>query len=320
MKKLLMPFIIGLCSCTSERSDLQTVNEDARIVKVGIIEMNADVPESRWVYDEFNKFGWKSNDVLGIFPYPKGSQLEFPIDIEEGVTTETAVFDGGGWAFKGGYTYSAYTPYNLLSTKGDKIQFSYANQFRRMIGSSFDLRESMLKVSAPSTVKNGTLYFGLCNVESFLQINLRNLPPENTYTSLTLYAEGNVIPQVKEYDLFSTKIDGKTVTITDKVLSYDNHLTIDLMNVKPVDNNILIWMAFPAIGTAYGTLTAVVKDIDGNLYVGEVLDKDGENSFEYSIDRNTRIGANVISYTSTNSVTGSIENWEIGEVIMGSAN
>ena len=318
MKKLLMLLVIGLCSCTNERSDMQNTEEDAKLVEVGIIEMNVDSPESRWVYDEKNNFGWKSNDVLGIFPYPKGSQLEFPIDIEEGVTTETAIFDGGGWAFKGGYTYSAYTPYNLLSTKGDKIQFSYANQYRKMNGGSFDLSENMLKVSAPSTVTNSTLYFGMCNIESFLRINLRNLPPENTYTSLTLYADGDVIPQVKEYDLFSTKIENSKVTITDKVLSYDNHLKIDLMNVKPVDDNILVWMAFPAIGTAYGSLKAVVKDTDGNIYVGDVLDKNND-PFKKSIDRNTRIGAN-ISFTLSDGVQAGIEDWEIGEEILGSAN
>jgi hypothetical protein len=62
----------------------------------------------------------------------------------------------------------------------------------------------------------------------------------------------------------------------------------------------------------------VVKDTDGNIYVGDVLDKNND-PFKKSIDRNTRIGAN-ISFTLSDGVSAGIEDWEIGEEILGSAN
>lgn len=287
MKKLLMPLVVGLCACTSEYSDMQSVNGDAKTVTVSVIDMNVDSPESRWVYDESNKFGWKSDDVLGIFPVGKGSQLEFPIEINEGETKETAEFNGGGWAFKGGYSYAAYSPYNLLSTRGNKIPFSYANQCRKMDGNSFDLRENMLKVAAPSTVENAKISFAFGNIEAFLRIELYDLPADKNYKSLTLYANGEVIPQNKEYDIFSMKVNGTTITIDDKVLDVDNHLKIDLMDAKPVGDMLLVWMAFPAIGTNYGSLKAVVKDSEGYVYVGDVVNKD-KTPFDKELKRNSR--------------------------------
>lgn len=319
MKKFLMPLIIGMCSCTSEHSELSAIEEDAKIVKVGVADMAVDSPESRWVYDENNKFLWQSNDVLGIFPVGKGSQLEFPVDLKEGESSETVMFDGGGWGFKGGYSYTAYSPYNLLSTKGDRIKFSYAKQSRKMIGNSFDLRESMFKVTPPTSVVNGSIFFLLYNTEAFLRMELYGLPENKTYKSLSLYAENEVIPQEKEYDIFSMTAEGTSVKITDKVLSVGNHLTMDLMNATlDSDGKILLWMAVPAIGTAYGSFKVVVKDSEGFIYVGDLLAKD-QTPFVKSLTRNSRTTVRVDKFEQSDGFTGGIEDWQKGEEIAGVA-
>ena len=53
------------------------------------------------------KFLWAENDTVGIFPN-SGSQAEFIM--AEGASTQTATFNGGGWALKHSATYSAYYP------------------------------------------------------------------------------------------------------------------------------------------------------------------------------------------------------------------
>jgi hypothetical protein len=99
-----------------------------------------------------------------------------------------------------------------------------------------------------------------------------------------------------------------------------DNLKIDLQNATPVENMIRVWMGFPAIGNSYGSLTALVEDSEGNLYTGIVrTNATGFAQYRNEIKRNTKIGLRVY-LEPTNGVTGSIENWEIGEVIMGSAN
>lgn len=324
MKKFIISLMIALCSCADEHTGLQEVDGDAKIVEISIAEMNSDIPDSRWVCDNRAQYWWKSNDILGIFPYLKGSQLEFPVALNDGETTQSVKFDGGGWAFKAGFTYSAYSPFNLLSNRGNKIPFTFTGQSRKMDGNDFDLRDNMLMVAPPTSVLNGIVQFKFYSIEAMLRIDLYDLPANKTYKSLTLYAESAVIPQEKVYNIFTMQVSDKTVTIEDNVLSYANNLKMDLQNAIPdADKNMIrVWMGFPAIGTAYGSLTALVEDLEGNLYTGKVLFNGGDYPpLDKEIKRNSQLGLRVNKFTPTNGVTGSIKNWEIdGEVITGSAN
>ncbi len=326
MKKYLMPLIIALCSCANENSEVQTIEEDAKVVKVSFAEMNDGDLNSRVIYDFGNKFWWRSNDVLGIFPMNnetkegKGSQLEFPVNLAEGTKAESAKFEGGGWAFKGGYSYAAYCPYYLMNTKGNKITFSYTKQQRKVDEDGYDVTENTLWVAPPSTVVSGAISFVFYPAEAFLRIVLSGLSADKTYKSLSLYAESEVIPQEKEYDIFSMEVNGTTVTINDKVLSTSNHLTIDLMNATPDSKgDMLVWMAIPAIGDTYGSFKAVLKDSEGFIYVANLLDKDGKGPFVKSIEKNTRTGARVMNFEQTDGFNGGIEDWIQGETILGSA-
>jgi hypothetical protein len=315
MKKYLLPVIIAMCSCTSEHAEVQTIEEDAKIVKVSFAEMNDGDLNSRIIYDLNNKFWWKSGDVLGIFPMNietkegKGSQLEFPINLVEGQKAESAKFEGGGWAFKGGYSYAAYCPYELMNTRGNKIEFSYTEQQRKVDEDGFDVTKNTLWIAPPSTVSNGAISFEFFPAEAFLRIELYGLPADKSYKSLTLYAESEVIPQKKEYDIFSMELEGKTFSISDKVLSVSNNLKIDLMNATlDNDNKILVWMAMPAIGDAYGSFKAVVKDSEGNLYIGKLLAKDS-TPFVKSITRNSRTTVRVNEFDLVDGFQGGIEDW-----------
>ncbi len=340
MKKFLMPLIIGLCSCSSENSDVQTVGENAKTVEISIADMNSDVLESRMSVTDRVKYLFQNNDRLGIFPItvsgydenkkpmwgtPKGSQVEFPIELPEGTTAETVLFDGGGWAFKAGYGYAAYYPYELLSNRGREIPFSFNGQLQKQDDNREHLSNKILMIAQPTMVENGAINFSLCNVESVMRLDLY-LPEGKTYKSVSLYAKESVIPQEKIYDIFSTKLikNGNLteVTINDNVVKYDNHLTIGLDNLTPNSENgrLRVWLTFPAVGDSYQSLTAVVKDSEGLLYVGDVLVNNSEAPlFTSTIDRNEYNLLKAYPQLS-DGVSGSIEDWEMGEEILGSAN
>jgi hypothetical protein len=104
-------------------------------------------------------------------------------------------------------------------------------------------------------------------------------------------------------------LEGKTFSISDKVLSVSNNLKIDLMNATlDNDNKILVWMAMPAIGDAYGSFKAVVKDSEGNLYIGKLLAKDS-TPFVKSITRNSRTTVRVNEFDLVDGFQGGIEDW-----------
>ena len=55
---------------------------------------------------------WAANDTVGVFPN-EGIQTCFPMI--SGVGTKNATFDGGGWALRSNYSYSAYYPFNFYN-------------------------------------------------------------------------------------------------------------------------------------------------------------------------------------------------------------
>ena len=71
-------------------------------------------------------FAWSSGDVMGVFPN-KGAQVDFPID-EKFVGTNSAEFDGGGWALKAGYKYAVYYPYSYNNTDKTALPMKYTGQ------------------------------------------------------------------------------------------------------------------------------------------------------------------------------------------------
>ena len=180
-------------------------------------------------------------------------------------------------------------------------------------------------IAQPTMVENGAINFSLCNVESIMRLDLY-LPEGKTYKSVSLYAKESVIPQEKIYDIFSTKLikNGNLteVTINDNVVKYANHLTIGLDNLTPNSENgrLRVWLTFPAVGDSYQSLTAVVKDSEGLLYVGDVLVNNSEAPlFTSTIDRNEYNLLKAYPVLS-DGVSAGIEDWEMGEEILGSAN
>ena len=278
MKKYLLPFVLGLCACTSEHSDIQI--KEADTIEIRIADMNTENVDSRLSVSDRAEFMFQNNDRLGIFPSKmesknfsqKGSQVEFPITVAEGDATKQVTFDGGGWAFKAGFSYAAYYPYYILNDKGTEIPFSFTEQCQNGNDNRDHLNENVMLVAGPTDVINGSINFLLYNIESIMRVDLY-LPGNKTYTSLSLYTRKSVIPQKKSYDILSASVSGEAMSVNENVLEVDNHLKIELQNISTVSDNekVRVWVTFPSVDLQGDSMVAVVKDSEGHIYTSDVL-------------------------------------------------
>lgn len=311
MKKILFLCLVGLCSCANNQDIAEISNDVVNDIEINILPLECDV-ESRLLLTTDYKRVWESNDTVGIFPN-KGGQVEFPI-AQENLGTTNAKFTGGGWGLKSGYTYSAYYPYNFYNRDATQIPFSYEGQVQNGSDTREHLSRFLLGVSQPSEVSNGALNFSMVHKAGIFTLTL-TLPAAKTYTSLQLYADSEIIPIKKTFNILSPN---------EKVEDYSNCLTFGLENITTTteNQNVVIWMAFPSMSQSTKTLKAIVKDNNGYVYVGDVTRLNAKNgSFDFYLDvvenKYYRLKASPVL---SDGVSAGIEDWEIGEEILGSAN
>ena len=314
MKKILYFFLMGLCSCSQNKEIIEVSEGVVESVNVSIVPIEYDVDSRLALSLNSNGFDylWEDNDTIGVFP-SKGGQVEFPITKESGVGTTFAKFNGGGWGLKGGYTYSAYYPYNFYNRDVLKIPFSYEGQVQDGSGSKKNLGRYLLSIAEPERVENGALNFKLMHVGCFFWLTL-TMPEAGTFTSLDIYADSEIIPVKKTYDILSGDL-------SETIVDCSNCLHVDLKNITTSSNGekVEIWVAFPTMSQSTKTLMALVTDSRGNKYKGEIVRSNG-NPFYLELGRNKGYQVKASPLLTNSGVTGCIENWEIGEVIMGSAN
>lgn len=138
-------FALSFSACSDEMMDNSTtpvdVGQEVKHVTVTLPDVvyssdDADTraeiikkPDPSDPTKEVFGFAWTSGDVLGVFPN-KGAQVDFPID-DAYVGTNSAEFDGGGWALKEGYTYAVYYPYDYYNRDKTAIPMSYMGQTQK---------------------------------------------------------------------------------------------------------------------------------------------------------------------------------------------
>lgn len=301
MKKYLFASLLGLCSCTDNQVMTENQDDDVKSVGVRIAEIEGEISSRMEVTDRM-EYLWELTDTLGIFP-SKGGQVEFPIT-EESVSNDRkyAFFTGGGWALKGGYSYSAYNPYNFYNRDATAIPFSYEGQVQTGTDNRKHLSAYTLLIAPPTTVQSGKIEFNLKNVGCLLRLDL-TLPAAKTYKTLKLFADSEIIPVKKSFNILSSDI-------SEKVISTSNHLTFGLKNITTTSANqqVRLWVSFPTMKQPSKTLKAVVTDSNGYVYVGDVLvSKDG-SAFYLDLARNSGKGVKA-SPILTDGFHGGIEDW-----------
>ena len=280
MKKILFGFLVVLSSCIGENADVDSVGQEIMQVSIDMKEIEQEGIESRLVPNMSNgKYLWEANDTLGIFPNV-GGQVEFPI-ASGYVGSSYAKFDGGGWALRSNHSYSAYYPFNFYNRNAKAIPVSYLGQVQDGDNSFAHMSNYLFLASAPMTAIGDALDFSLVHLGNMVELAL-TLPVAATYTSLDIYANSEIFPVNVTFNLHSSDLKQTN-------LKYANHLSLGLKNITTTTANqvVTVWMVFPVASDTAKTLTAVVTDINGRLYVADVYTSTG-NPATVNFNRNKK--------------------------------
>lgn len=277
-----IPFLLtSFYSCDQKDIVADSKSEEVEKVLVTIRQMEAEDIFSRLSANEnASTYLWELNDTVGIFP-SKGGQVEFPIE-GEAAGQSYANFDGGGWALRRGYTYSAYYPYNFYNRNIEAVPISY-------LGQVFDahykkderehLRNYLYFASVPTSTEGNSLVFNLNNVGNVLKLTL-TFPAPGTYTSITVYTDAPVIPVKKTINL-------KDGLLTQQVMELSDRLTIDLKNVTTTTANeeVVVYMSFPSVSQGTHPLKLVAYDSQGIAYPSDITKQNGDAAYaQFSVN------------------------------------
>ena len=184
-------------------------------------------------------FLWEAIDTVGIFPN-QGGQVFF--SMENGVGSNTASFDGGGWALKASSTYFSYYPLvGQFYLDPRFIPVSFEGQKQSNVSDPISRVHFYLSATG---VSNGTgaLTFNYSILNTILNVNCTL--PAGVYTGLTLTTEGNLFTTEGYFNLFSanpsivsTKKESSISLALDNIsLSQETVLPLYIM-LAPVDLN-----------------------------------------------------------------------------------
>lgn len=130
-------------------------------------------------------FLWSANDTVGIFPN-NGNQVAFAM--ENGVGTQTATFDGGGWGLKASAQYVAYYPYNFYNRDITKIPVNYVGQMQTGSSNTNHIGIFDYMVGSLTTPSNGTVEFDMQHLGCLIMLKA-DLGESVTLTKATLKCE-----------------------------------------------------------------------------------------------------------------------------------
>lgn len=216
-------------------------------------------------------FLWAAEDTVGIYP-STGSQVYFAMTAGEGASS--AVFDGGGWAFKPSSVYYSYYPFiGNIYLKRNHIPVSYLGQKQK--GNLTDhIGPYDFMYTDPSSAESGYVSFQYHHLNCIIRPRLVGLPA-GTYTKLAVTADSEVFPTHGYYDLMA---DTPAVIPT----QYTNQLVIDLEDFSvETGNEYMVYLMSAPITVKNMELTISVlnsqkkefqckKTPSANYFAGEI--------------------------------------------------
>ena len=178
--------MVLLISCSSDEV-VQDYGEAKRIVMSAQgFEFESDSRTAINITPQGGAFTWSANDTVGIFP-DRGGQVYFPM--VSGAGTNTAFFDGGGWALKPSSTYAAYYPFigNIYQDKR-AIPVDYSGQQQSGNASAAHLGGYDFLASRASSPSQGTVKFHFKHLGCLVELSF-NLPHKDELKSVTLSSD-----------------------------------------------------------------------------------------------------------------------------------
>lgn len=203
-------------------------------------------------------FIWEETDTVGIFPN-QGSQVFF--SMENGVGTNTASFDGGGWALKESSSYYSYFPLvGEFYLDPTSIPVSFKDQKQYNATSPISSARFYLAAAGISNGVGGlTFNFNILNVI----LNVNCTLPAGVYTSLTLSTENELFTEEGRYNLFAPT---PAIVSTKKTSS----ISLALDNISLTEETVLpLYIMLAPVNLNGVTITVTVTESTGRTYVCE---------------------------------------------------
>ena len=265
--------ILAACSQVNEfDAEQKTKLEEGKLVERVIFEVPAlrflgedgGTRASLSTGDDFIHFAWEESDTVGIYPN-QGAQVFF--SMAEGVGTNVATFDGGGWALRENSTYSCYYPFvgnmylhrDAIPVSFDNQEFSPANQEQADMPSYGDIR--FFLASEGTTSESGSLRFHFDILNTVIRIKACGLPA-GTYTKLSLTTEDSLFVKEGSFGLEERIITGKT---------YSNSLEVSLKNftlteASTEENPALVFLTSAPVDLSGKTVAVRIYSDDNSVY------------------------------------------------------
>ena len=260
--------MLAACSGLNELdSEKNVVPEEGELVERVIFE----VPELRYLGEDGETraslsqegdggihFGWEATDTVGIYP-DQGAQVYF--SMADGVGSNEATFDGGGWKLRQESAYSSYIPFvGSMYLKRDAIPVSFVNQ--EQVGLSNYKGVRFFLASQGTSLPDGSLKFVFQYLNTIIRVKAIGLPA-GTYTKLSLTTDDNLFVQEGTFGLGDMKITGKTFSNTLEISLKDFTLTEPSTDENPV----LVYLTSAPVDLQEHNVTIRMYSDDGSAYL-----------------------------------------------------
>ncbi|MBQ8008764.1 MAG: leucine-rich repeat domain-containing protein [Bacteroidaceae bacterium] len=269
---------LGACSEEAAETPNVLIGQEVEHITVKLPDMvydddNDASTRAAFTYKpETDAFGftWTSGDVLGVFPN-KGAQVDFPID-EAFVGTNSADFDGGGWALKTGYTYAVYYPYDYYNRDKTAIPMNYVGQTQKNANDYSHLNAFNYFASKEAITATGpSLSFNVGYMGTIIWMPF-TMPVSTTLKEIRLVSDN--LPFITQANL---DISGPTPTFTPTMESQTISLKLNNIAVTAgVESNFYMWI----LPRDYreSKLTAEIVTTTDDVYVVTLYDVGGNSN------------------------------------------
>ena len=236
-------------------------------------------------------FCWEATDTVGIYP-DQGAQVYF--SMEDGVGTNVASFDGGGWSLRKGYTYSCYYPFvGSIYLNRNAIPVSFANQQQTGLSSYKGVRFYIASEGTSSST-SGDLHFSFQMLNTVIRIKAIGLPA-GTYTKLSVTTAEPLFVKDGTFGLDDMKITGKTFSNSLEIALKDFTLTETSTEANPA----IIYITAAPIDLSGKEVTVRVFSDDG-IYKRKTTPTRAYNAGEWNGWKLSMEKESVLYYTSLN--------------------
>ena len=250
-------------ACTSETDILENIpqQEEAAIHTIQVTANDFEGAEhitrtTVEVGENGAAFAWAANDTIGIFP-DTGYQVAFPMGA--GAGTQTAEFDGGGWALKAASQYMAYYPFEYNNRSNKQIAISYVGQMQKGNGNTDHIGAYDYMAAAATTPKEGSVNFQFKHLGALVQWKLR-VPAMANLTSMTIETKEHLFIRNGKLDLSSKQ---PVIESSDKRTS----LSMELSNLATTaaGQEVTVYMMMAPMDLSGKTFTVAVTNDKGEV-------------------------------------------------------